>query len=80
MARIEIDAFPSELNLHLWLGFSMATVVLPMDRPEKCGVLLGSLRNRLRWQRVGCSNEPETEMVAIDGAWMARLYRGIPWV
>ena len=21
---IEIDDFPSELNLHLWLGFSMA--------------------------------------------------------
>ena len=24
MALIEIDDFPSERNLHLWLGFSMA--------------------------------------------------------
>jgi len=24
MALIEIDDFPSELNLHLWLGLSMA--------------------------------------------------------
>jgi hypothetical protein len=24
MALIEIDVFPSERNLHLWLGFSMA--------------------------------------------------------
>jgi len=25
---IEIDDFPSELNLHLWLGFSMAMLVI----------------------------------------------------
>ena len=28
MALIEIDDFPSELNLHLWLGFSMAMLVI----------------------------------------------------
>ena len=28
MALIEIDDFPSELKLHLWLGFSTAMLVI----------------------------------------------------
>ena len=28
MAHRFIDDFPSELNLHLWLGFSMAMLVI----------------------------------------------------
>ena len=55
MALIEIDDFPSEPNLHLWLGFSMAMYAIePITRwyiDLARGIFVCMTRNGKRLQK-----------------------------